>query len=498
MCAFATLLFSAKVDALNGQISVMPNTNLAVVGSTFQVTVRVQCSEMLGSWNFGVSYDTSTLAYVGGAQLSIADYGNGTFKTKDYVYTFKALKSGSGTIRISGANMVSWNDPNPPVLPVPTTGSATITVKTQAEIQASYSKDNYLKSITVEGYEISPAFDKNTLEYTVLVPDTVEQIKVGAVLNDARSRVTGTGTIDISEGANKIELVVTAQNGSIKTYTLNVNVKDINPISAIVDGVEYTVVKKDTLLTEPTGFTKSTIKIGDEEVPAYKNERSDLTVVGLKDSQGKIGMFLYDENDKTYASYNELKNISFTLLPIEIESVPDGFKKDKLEINGVEREVMRSEIDENFYLIYAMNVETGDKDYFQYDKETGALIKYNSKIFDEMHKESKEMLLYALAALGVAGIFLLLSIVLGARVSKLKKLIRKVASTKPVISMNEEEQKEDVVDSELPSTKEEDSDLSTTEGEPISMEEEIVEEEQVDEEFSELESRRKKKKRKRR
>ena len=35
---------------------------------------------------------------------------------------------------------------------------------TQEELEASYSKDNDLKSLSVEGFEISPEFDKDVTE----------------------------------------------------------------------------------------------------------------------------------------------------------------------------------------------------------------------------------------------------------------------------------------------------------------------------------------------
>ena len=267
--------------------------SLAVVGSTFEVVVTVSSTDPLGAWNFGVTYDSEYVAYQSGRALSIADVGNGSKKVETYKYVFKALKAGTANIRVQDASMVDWDnkfhDQNPPIK------NSTLTIKTQSQIQASYSKDNNLKSLSVEGYEISPAFDKNTLEYTVSVPDTVEKINVKAVANDAKARIKGTGTINISEGANKIEVIVTAENGSVKTYTLNIDVRDLNPITAKVDGKDYTVVKKEELLTELIGFSKTTVKIGDIDIPAFKNDRAGLLAVGLKDSDGKIEMFLYDE-----------------------------------------------------------------------------------------------------------------------------------------------------------------------------------------------------------
>lgn len=439
-------LFATSVEAASGTISVVSNTRLAIVGSTFKVSVTVSSTDVLGTWKFGLSYDSSYVAYQGGDALTVADYGDGKTKvSRTYTYTFKALKSGTARIGVQDASMVAWSDASN-FIPV-SAGATNVTVKTQAEIQASYSKDNFLKSLTVDEYELNPKFDKNTLEYSVSVPDTVEKINVKAVANDSRSRVTGAGTIDISEGANKIEIVVTAENGSIKTYTLNVDVKDLDPIEVTADGKTQTVVKKDTLLTEPIGFTKTTVKIKDVEVPAYKNDRANLVVVGLKDSAGKIGMYLYDEENGSYTPYNELKNSSIILFPIEIESVPEGFKKTEIEINGTSQEVMVSEYDDDFYLIYAMNIETGDKNYYQFDRETNNFLKYNAEVYKTLLKQNGDFKLFLIAFGGVATIFFLVTIIMATKNSKLKKIIRRVAnnSKAPEISKQEAETKEDDV-----------------------------------------------------
>ena len=211
---------------------------------------------------------------------------------------------------------------------------------------------------------------------------------------------------------------------------MNIDVRDLNPITAKVDGKDYTVVKKEELLTELIGFSKTTVKIGDIDIPAFKNDRAGLLAVGLKDSDGKIEMFLYDEEKETYSVFKEIRNPSLNLLPVEIESVPEGFTKEKLKINGIECDVMKSDDLSDFYIIYAMNLENGEKGYYQYDEETKGFIKYDSQIFDIVKEQKEEYVLYIFLTAGIAGAFLLLVIVLGARISKLKKLLRKVAKPK--------------------------------------------------------------------
>lgn len=437
--------FFTSASAATGSIVVSSGTSTAVVGSTFTVTVKVSCSDALGSWQFGITYDSSYISLQSG-DTNVASYGDGTIKTKTYTYKFKAIKAGTASIKVSAPSMVSWNDDTK--LFTPSVTNATVTVKTQAQIEASYSKDNYLKNLSIEGYTLSPAFSKETTEYTVAVPDTVESIKVSAQVNDSTARVSGTGTIDISEGINKIEVVVTAQNGSLRTYTITVDVKDLNPILASVSGTDYTVVKKLELLTAPVGYTESTILIDGIEVPAYKSEMTGYTIIGLKDGDGLVDMFIYDEGTNTYTPYREIKGASLTLYPKEMENIPDGFTKDKVLINEVEYEALKSVYDDEFFLIYAMNVENGETSYYIYDKDSSSFAKYDATIYEAMKLENRELKLYMAAIGGVAGILLLITLIMSSKNSKLKNLIRRISSQatqkEEIVESQENEQVEEV------------------------------------------------------
>ena len=68
--------------------------------------------------------------------------------------------------------------------------SVTIKTMTQAELEATYSTNANLKSLTVDGYELTPAFDKNTLEYKVEVPNEVASVNVS--VGDAITNVSST------------------------------------------------------------------------------------------------------------------------------------------------------------------------------------------------------------------------------------------------------------------------------------------------------------------
>lgn len=423
-----SFIFIGCANASTGSISVSTSTKNAVVGSTFKVTVKVNCPDGLGSWQFGLSYDNSYISLQSNsANTSIVDYASSANeKTRTYTYTFKAIKSGTANIKISSPSMVSWTDENN--LFTPSSNNLNVNIKTQKEIEASYSKDNNLKSLSIDGYELSPTFNKDILEYNVSVPDTVTSIKVNGAVNDSKASVSGLGEKELTPGSNKIEVVVTAQNGAIKTYIIMVDVKDLNPLNTTIGDQEYSIVKKSELLEAPMGYKETTITIDGIEVPAYKSEITNLTLVGLKDNSGTIKMYIYDESKKSYSPYKELKNSSLSLYPLEIENELDGFSITKIKINEEEFEVLKSKEVDNFYLIYAMNVVTGEKHYYIIDIDENNFIKYNNTYFDKLIKAKNEFKIYFLIATFVAVVLLLMTIILGANNSKLKKIILKVSN----------------------------------------------------------------------
>lgn len=84
------------------------------------------------------------------------------------------------------------------------------------------STDNTLKELKLNNGTIS--FKSGTTSYNVTVDDSTTIIS--ATANDSKSTIKGTGTKNLNYGVNKFEIVVTAENGSTKTYTLNITRKD--------------------------------------------------------------------------------------------------------------------------------------------------------------------------------------------------------------------------------------------------------------------------------
>ena len=82
--------------------------------------------------------------------------------------------------------------------------------------------NNFLDSLSVEGFTLSPTFNRYTMEYAVEVTKETTQIIVAATPNSQEVTMTGTGTVQLVSGENLIPITVTATSGAVRTYTLSV------------------------------------------------------------------------------------------------------------------------------------------------------------------------------------------------------------------------------------------------------------------------------------
>ena len=90
-------------------------------------------------------------------------------------------------------------------------------------IRPGLSNNANLSALSVNQGTLSPAFNANTVNYTVNVANSVASITVSATPADANATVAGTGNRTLNEGNNTIFVVVTAQDGiTQKTYTITV------------------------------------------------------------------------------------------------------------------------------------------------------------------------------------------------------------------------------------------------------------------------------------
>ena len=418
-----SLFMPGVVEAASGTISVS-GTSSAVVGNRVTITVTLASQTAIGSWQMLLNYDNSYLQLVSstaeGQSFKMAASAPGGTRSKSYTFVFKTLKTGSTRVSVSSYLAYAMDESEISL----TSSSKSIRIMTQEELEASYSKDNNLKDLTVtvgeETYEISPEFDRDTLEYTVTVPTGTTLVNVSATRNDSTASVDGDGEIEVTEGLNTIPIVVTAQNGDEKTYTLIINVEDQNPINVTIDGNNYTVVKSDTLLTAPTTFTATTVAIDGFDIPAFVNDAIGYTLVGLKDDAGNISLYRYQNGE--YSLYNELTSKSYTLVPVAFDADLD-YIKTTVEINGATVDAYKYSEDSNLYIIHAINLETNEEDLYLYDPESGAAILFDESFIQDTNETIQY---YTYVIIAFAGALFLMLILIFVLLHSTKKKQKKI------------------------------------------------------------------------
>lgn len=422
------------LNAASATISVSSSSSTVVVGNTFTVTIKVSSSSPLGSWEFTPSYDSSKVKMTSG-DSSVVSYGDGSTKSKSYTYKFKAVGTGSTKISVKSYGVIDYNSESKMSV---NAGSKTIKIISKAEQQASLSKNNDLKGLWVEGFKLNPEFNKNTTNYTVEAGANTTSVYVGATEEDSKASVSGNGTHDVEEGENKFVIKVTAQNGSEKTYTVVVNVKDPNPISVTIGDKDYVVVKRENKLPVIEYFDKATVEIGEQKVPGFYNELNNYTLVGLKDSEGNVSLFKYDKETGEYSKYEDVTLEEIKLIPLSFTKKLDAsYKKAKLTIGETLFEAFKKN-NSKIYLIHARNFNTGKDDYYEYDEETKSIIKYSDDKENQLLK--KKIKNYEKIIMLLLGETVIIVIVLiGILISKVRK--NKIKRKKLKEKMEEEKKK---------------------------------------------------------
>ena len=379
-----SFLFFCPYVVEAASISVAGTTATGTVGGNITVGVTISESSGLGSWEFSLDYDSNKLQLLSGNTHVVGHVDGQGQTSQSYTYTFRVKGTGSTTISVVNTSIASWDE----VVTSPT-DSTTINLISRQEVEENYSSDNNLASLEVEGLTLSPEFNSDTTNYSVDAEAGTTNVTVNAKASDSKASISGTGDVEVHEGANTINVVVEAENGSTKTYTIVVNVKEKDPINVKVNKDNLSVVRKTDELKDliKDYYVETTVKINDEEVPAYKIEALDITLVALKDEKGNIKFYIYDDGD--YILYQELGSDLLTIHLLDNGKIPPNYKKYTVNIDGEEYTVYKLNKKSKYYLVYGENVETGKKGLYLYDSVDKTIQRYYNEEVDSLKDELK-------------------------------------------------------------------------------------------------------------
>lgn len=457
------LMFTNNIFAASYSISLTSDS--VIVGNT--VSLRITGSNITGRFNI-----TSSNSNVASPDKSSVWVENDT----QYI-TINTKSAGSATLTITPSKTSATDDPenikdinldartiNITVKPKPTnnnTGGSTSGSGSNTTKPRPKSTNSYLSSLTVDGYDLNENFDKESLEYTLTVPANTESVKINAQLAEDSAKVVGTGEVKVSEGLNIFEIVVTAENGSKRTYVLKITVEAEEPIQVKIDNKIYNVIRKRKDLPKISEyFEEKEVEINGEKIEGYYNDTLKYTLVGLKDNTGTTSYYIYKNG--TYTKYQE-HTFNGTTLQIIDKTVPNtnktnftydsdkitSYQEVKLDLLKNTYALDNNEIEGNqYYLFYAINVETGKESLYQYDATEKTIQRYNTQILDLYKERSDKYYLCVLASLLLLGLTLIISTMIVINKGKKKrpktKELEPLEKNEPIVKETPKEETEEI------------------------------------------------------
>lgn len=186
-------------------------------------------------------------------------------------------------------------------------------------------------------------FKPTITTYNVTVSEDVEEINVYATAQDSKATVSGTGKKQLESGKNTVSVVVTAEDGTSKTYTINIsksgNAKNSTKIDNQDGSKGLSELKIEGLTLEPEFSTNTyeytTKYIGEDTKLNISAVATDskfvVEVTGneeLKEGENIITILVSDSDGENVATYQVIVNKS--LVDEEAVQKEQAEKKRKL------------------------------------------------------------------------------------------------------------------------------------------------------------------------
>ena len=330
-----SVLPAQRVMAASANVSFFAKEEPAEAGSELTVTLEITSDTVIGDFEAYFTYNPELMEYVDGPACITG--GDGYLKVSDidaassvgkrnYVMTFRALKHGVCKFQISGVPMVYAYENGNSMSVMSESYSLVI------EAPVSASDNALLSTLRVSPGNLTPAFLPEITEYEVSVGNDVERMVVSAVPQDMAASVSVTGNSALTEGENHINITVTAENGTVKTYHIlavrSAKDENITPevtgtpqetdenkalyLSVSSEGREllcgsfrYQLSDNAEGLEIPQEYQADVLLVDGHQVPVYmKSKDADSCLMILINAQGERGLYRLDRKEYTVQRYS--------------------------------------------------------------------------------------------------------------------------------------------------------------------------------------------------
>ena len=423
-------VFAAGISVTAGQSSVK-------VGNTVAFTITVPSNTQ--AWTYQVAW-SDNLTYVSGDTEPMGFEGNSTRNQ----LIFEANGEGTGKVWIAGGSYSIDRQP------YDASGSATVSIVSASQPSQGYdhgdfdddpptpskSSNNALSALTVSAGELAPAFDPTITDYTLSLPLRTNKITFTATPSDSKATVQGDGEVALRGGENKVAVVVTAEDGSAKTYNITVKVAREPTVFFSLNGESLGVMQDTDGVTPPAGFSPTTVPYSGEELPAWTNAAGQMLLYLVNQDTLAAGFYLYDEAEGVQSPYLPIvygaTTYVYTGVPAEKESIP-GLTLCDVEAFGHILKGWKYEDAslQDFCVLYLMDAG-GNYGCHTYDSQSGTLQRFSGAVFTDDGRTMRVPMLYVYIAGGAAAVLLLLVIILAAVCISRGKKLRLPATEVPV------------------------------------------------------------------
>lgn len=409
-------------NAQASSLSVGVSASSVKIGDTVTVSITVPAGVSAtvnvtypsGTFSFSSASDTAS-ANGGTVSMTIGSYGSSNTKTTGTM-KFKAKAAGSATFSASApiagnqdgdrvsvggasASVRVKNEANEDNSNKSDNSNGSDTSDNNSDDNKTKSADNSLASLTLSSGSLSPAFKYNVTNYTAEVANDVTSVVVSAKTSNANATVESVkGGENLSVGANKIQIVVKAENGVTATYTITVTRKESGdntdepepdntdePQEQCYDigGVKMYPFEDGDESQIPEGFALSEITLWEKAYPYWVNDTigSDVGLIYLVDENQENGAWYRISEASPYEANpficfkSEYGYIIATPEKMN-ETAPAGYTSETINIEGkgVADAFVKAGDEENC-LIYAVN-QDGVYGLYQYDLQDRTYMRY--------------------------------------------------------------------------------------------------------------------------
>ena len=323
-------------------------------------------------------YDADILEFMSGehcqlltrGKLKIEIESEGSLNIVESI-NFKAKSAGSSIISVE--NLSYCDEENRWVDIEGCTTSVSV-----VNLDPSLSANASIISLKVSTGKLTPSFSPNITAYEVVVPYEETEVFVAVRLSDSDASYSIEGSEDMIVGFNKRIIKVTAENGTVKNYTVNVIRLDEEGKRPTVSAntADSFVVGGQTLFIEnaisaeliPAGFAVENFVIDGKEYPVVHNNGIALIyLVNADRTEGDFYLITKEASLEKVFTCN-IGATSYTIFPAPADSYPDGYTPTVINLGGVEVNAYKSAAKDlsDFAFFYACSA-SGYAGMYRYD-----------------------------------------------------------------------------------------------------------------------------------